>query len=74
MQDLSVPIDASQQSTLTAWALKTAMVFDSVNTRDRSLFYTRSERENLRLSSTIPEVTDPQSSNLEKVSGTAETT
>ncbi len=54
MQDISTPLDSSQQSSLAAWAMKAAMVLDSVNTRDRNLFYKRSECEKLRLSSTIP--------------------
>jgi len=54
MQDISAPLDHSQQSSLTAWAMKTAMVLDAVNTRDRNLFYEKGECENLRLSSTIP--------------------
>jgi hypothetical protein len=57
MDDFSAPLDASQQSLLAAWAMKTAMVSDSVNTRSRSLFYERSECEKLRLSYTIPERT-----------------
>lgn len=57
MQDVAAPLDPSQQSLLSRWALKTAMVLDSTNTRARSLFYQRSECENLRLNSTIPDRT-----------------
>jgi hypothetical protein len=38
LQDISTPLDACQQSSLAVWTLKTAMVLDSVNKRDRSLF------------------------------------
>lgn len=58
MQDIYAPIDHSQQSSLTAWAMKTAMVLDSVNTRDRTLFYQKGECENLRVSSAIPPRTE----------------
>jgi hypothetical protein len=54
LQDISAPLDASQQSSLAVWTLKTAMVLDSMNKRDRSFFYERSECEKLRLTSTIP--------------------
>jgi hypothetical protein len=48
MQDISTPLGDSQQSLLTAWALKTAMVTDSTNKITRNLFYEKSEREKLR--------------------------
>lgn len=54
MQDLATPLDPAQQKLLSAWVVKTAMVLDSTNTRKRKLFYDRTECENLRLSSTIP--------------------
>jgi hypothetical protein len=57
MQDISAPLDYSQQSWLAAWAMKTAMVLDSVNTRDRNLFYEKSECENLRLTCAVPPLT-----------------
>jgi hypothetical protein len=57
MQDISLPLDTSQQTLLATWTMKTAMVLDSTNTRDRSAFYAKSECENLRLSSTIPDGT-----------------
>ena len=58
MQDISAPLDASQQASLAAWALKTAMVLDSVSRRGRNFFYERSECEMFRVSSTIPERTN----------------
>jgi hypothetical protein len=57
VQDISTPLDDSQQSLLTAWALKTAMVTDSTNKTTRNLFYEKSEREKLRANYTIPERT-----------------
>jgi hypothetical protein len=54
MQDLAVPLDPVQQKLLSTWAVKTAIVLDSTNTRKRNLFYDRNDCENLRLSSTIP--------------------
>lgn len=57
MQDLAAPLDPAQQTLLSTWAVKTAMVLDSTNTRNRKLFYERTECENLRLTSTIPDRT-----------------
>lgn len=53
MQDISLPLDTSQQVLLATWAVKTTMVLDSTNTRERSAFYTKDECEQLRLTSTI---------------------
>jgi len=58
MEGVSVPLDTSQQATLSAWSLKTAMVLDTVNNRGRTAFYEKTECENLRLSSTIPSMTN----------------
>ena len=54
MQDIALPLDTSQQTLLSTWAVKTAMVLDSTNTRERSAFHTKSECEQLRLASAIP--------------------
>src|SRR5215467_1236132 len=54
MQDFSTPLDASQRESLALWTIKTAMVLDSINKRDRSAFYERGACENLRQASTIP--------------------
>jgi len=54
MQGISLPLDTSQQTLLSTWALKTAMVLDSTNTRERNPFYEKVECETLCLSSTIP--------------------
>lgn len=56
VQNLSTPLDDSQQELLTTWALKTAMVTDSTN-KQRELFFERSEREKLRENYTIPDRT-----------------
>lgn len=58
LQDISMSLDAAQQSSIAVWTLKTAMVLDSVNTRDRSLFYKRNACESLRLSFAIPSRTN----------------
>jgi hypothetical protein len=55
LHDISAPLDAAQQSLLSAWTMKTAMVFDSVNRRTRTSFYERDECKNLRLTRSIPD-------------------
>lgn len=54
MKDFAMPLDSSQQTLLSVWAVKTAMVLDFVNAKGRGRFYTRGECEGLRLSRTIP--------------------
>lgn len=54
MQDVAIPLDASQQSSLAAWSTKFAMVFESVKGRKKSLFYERSECVKMRQNHTIP--------------------
>jgi hypothetical protein len=54
MQDVAIPLDASQQSSLAAWSTKTAMVLDSVKGRKKSLYYERSECAKMRENHTIP--------------------
>jgi len=56
LNDLSLPLDTSQQTSLARWTLKTAMVLDAV-TKERNRFYTRTECENLHLNSVIPDRT-----------------
>jgi hypothetical protein len=55
MQDIATPLDVLQQSALAAWAIKTAMVLDSVKGRKKPLFYHRSECVALRQNRKIPE-------------------
>jgi hypothetical protein len=54
LNDISFKIDFHDQSVLALWALKTAMVIESTNTRYRKPCYSRPEREQLRVSSTLP--------------------
>jgi hypothetical protein len=56
-QDISTPLDNSQQSLLAVWALKTAIVTDSTNKTTRNLFYEKEEREELRTDYTMPQRT-----------------
>ena len=56
LNDRSLQLDTSQQASLARWTLKTAMVLDAV-TKERNLFYARSECENLYLKSLIPDRT-----------------
>lgn len=56
LNDLSVPLDTSQQTSLARWTVKTAMVLDAV-TKERKRFYAKSECENLYLNSVIPDRT-----------------
>jgi hypothetical protein len=54
LQDISIPLDNSQQNTIALWATKTAMVVESVTIANRALCYQQAEREQLRLASSIP--------------------
>jgi len=53
LQDVATPIDAAQQLILAHWALKSAMVTESVADRVHA-FYLKEERESLREFSQIP--------------------
>lgn len=57
MQDVSAPLDPAQQTSLSAWTLKTAMVLDAINAKQRGRFYAREECERLRLYRSIPDQT-----------------
>ena len=58
MQDIAAPLDESQQTLLSVWALKTAMVLDSVQVKQRGgHFFTREECKAIRLNRTIPDQT-----------------
>jgi hypothetical protein len=54
MQDIATPLDASQQSTLARWVVKTAMASEAPGAKHRGYFYTREERETLRTMSQVP--------------------
>ena len=44
IQNLTTPLDESQQQIVATWAVKTAMVFDSIKGRNApNVFYTREE-------------------------------
>lgn len=49
-----MPLNPSQQRTIATWAIKTAMVTESIADQKREHFYTRSERQQLRTSLAIP--------------------
>ena len=55
MRKISAPLDAARQTSLSIWALKTTMVLDVINPKNRGHFYTRAECEGLHLNRTIPE-------------------
>jgi hypothetical protein len=54
MDDTSAFLDIGGQSTISEWAVKTAMVLDSTTMAVKPLFYTQAERDDMRLSSQIP--------------------
>jgi hypothetical protein len=54
MEDISAFLDMDEQSTISEWAVKTAMVLDSTTMGVKPLFYTQAERDDMRLSSKIP--------------------
>jgi len=53
IQDVSTPLDSAQQESIAVWIMKTAMVLDAVDTRTRTLFYTKEDRDKLRVASII---------------------
>jgi hypothetical protein len=53
LNDVSFSLDSSQQSTLSLWSAKTAMVFEGTD-RSRDWFYSESERLSLATSAVIP--------------------
>ncbi len=57
MQNIATPLDATQQASLSVWAVEKAMVLDAVNAKDRGHFYTRAECEALHLRRGIPDQT-----------------
>lgn len=55
LQDIAVPLDQAQQTTVGAWAMKTAMMSDSTKGRlAPNRFYKRGECVNMRLTREIP--------------------
>ncbi len=58
LQNIPITIDPGRQRLLTEWAVKTAMVQDSIKPRiDNENFYTRAERAATRLNHQIPDRT-----------------
>jgi len=56
MQDICVPLDIEQQTSVALWATKTAMVLDSVRKSEHRRFHKRAECERLRQSSLLPDL------------------
>ena len=55
LRDIAAPLNFEQQTFLAAWAVKTAMVLDSVkNLESNPLFYEKTECIQMRLDHTIP--------------------
>ena len=54
MEDIAMPLNREQQLSLARWAIKTAMVQDAINTHNRELFYTVSERLAVRHNTGLP--------------------
>src|SRR5271166_3169372 len=55
-EDISAPLDEAQQHSVSAWTVKTAMLFDSIKGRESpKRFYRRPECVNMRTSRTIPD-------------------
>jgi hypothetical protein len=55
-EDLALPLDVQQQTLLSNWAVKTAMVLDSVkNPESNARFYLKAECATFRLKRTIPD-------------------
>jgi hypothetical protein len=57
-QDLSIPLDETQQQTVAVWAVTTTMMFESTKGRQaENRFYTKDEGVNLRVARQIPNLT-----------------
>ena len=53
LSDLSIRLNREEQHLVAAWCVKTAMVFEWMG-QTRARFYTRAEREHLRMSLSLP--------------------
>ena len=58
LHDVSMWIDAANQEMIARWSLKTAMVFEALTFRGRTAYYSKSERESLRVISPSPHRTN----------------
>lgn len=56
LNDIAFSLDSRQQSVLSRWSVKTAMVFEGTN-RSRDWFYSDADRQRLSSSSTLPALT-----------------
>jgi len=54
IDDISITLSEPQQWAIAAWSVKTAMVMDSTTVAARPLFYTQTERDELKSSSLTP--------------------
>ncbi len=54
IDDISITLNEPQQWAIAAWSVKTAMVMDSTTVSARPLFYTQTERDELKSSSLTP--------------------
>lgn len=57
MQDISLSLNSAQLEMVARWALKTAMIQDAIDTRNRATFYSKTECEQLRQTSSVAPVT-----------------
>jgi hypothetical protein len=57
-EDITIPLDVQQQTLLSNWAVKTAMVLDSVkNSESHARYYLKAECETFRTKHLIPDRT-----------------
>jgi len=54
MQDLAISLDGSQQHTIAMWSMKMAMLTEFISRGQRQLFYSKQDREQLRVASNLP--------------------
>ena len=54
MQDVTLSLDSLQQSHIARWAIKMSMIRDFIRRRQRPLFFSQAEREQLRLANNWP--------------------
>jgi hypothetical protein len=57
MEDNSMHLTLEHQRAVVRWAIKTSMVQDAIDTRNRKLFYTGPERFALRSNTSLPNYT-----------------
>lgn len=57
MRDISIPLDADQQSQIARWGVLRAMVWEFVARAGRPLFYLDEQRQALRIAGVVPQFT-----------------